>query len=115
MPSSKSFLDRYREAQRPPVNRALHAVGIPLIVMSLPAALFHGRATLVLFATGWVLQFVGHAFEKKAPAFFSDPRFLVVGVQWWLEKLAMLAAPTGKKKPARVASPTPEPAEESGA
>jgi uncharacterized membrane protein YGL010W len=115
VPPSKSFLDGYREAYSHPVNGALHVGGVPLVVVSLTTVLFHGRPVPVLFATGWVLPFVGHTFLGKAPAFFSDPRLLVAAVPWWIEKLATLTAPTGKKKPARVASATPEPAEESGA
>jgi uncharacterized membrane protein YGL010W len=41
----------------------------------------------VLFAIGWILQFIGHAFEHKAPEFFHDWRFLFVGVRWWWAKI----------------------------
>jgi uncharacterized membrane protein YGL010W len=40
-----------------------------------------------LFVAGWVLQFVGHAFEGKPPEFLQDWRFLLVGVRWWLAKV----------------------------
>ena len=40
-----------------------------------------------LFIAGWVLQFIGHAFEGKAPEFFKDWRFLFVGLRWWLAKV----------------------------
>jgi hypothetical protein len=46
---------------------------------------------IVLFIAGWVLQFIGHAVEGKPPEFFSDWRFLFVGLRWWLAKLS--AAP----------------------
>jgi uncharacterized membrane protein YGL010W len=36
---------------------------------------------------GWILQFVGHYFEGKAPEFFHDWRFLLVGLRWWLAKI----------------------------
>jgi uncharacterized membrane protein YGL010W len=36
---------------------------------------------------GWIFQFVGHAFEGKAPEFFSDWRFLLVGTRWWAAKI----------------------------
>ena len=42
---------------------------------------------LALFVTGWILQFVGHAFEGKPPEFLSDWRFLFVGVRWWWAKI----------------------------
>ena len=42
---------------------------------------------LTLFLVGWVFQFIGHAFERKAPEFFHDWRFLLVGVRWWWAKI----------------------------
>jgi len=42
---------------------------------------------LALFVSGWILQFIGHAFEGKPPEFFSDWRFLFVGVRWWWAKM----------------------------
>ena len=45
------------------------------------------RWALLLFVVGWILQFIGHYFEKKPPEFFKDPRFLFVGVRWWLAKM----------------------------
>ena len=42
---------------------------------------------VAIFVMGWVLQFIGHAFEGKPPEFFSDWRFLFVGVRWWVAKL----------------------------
>jgi uncharacterized membrane protein YGL010W len=32
-----------------------------------------------LFVMGWVMQFVGHAFEGRKPAFFDDVRSLLTG------------------------------------
>jgi uncharacterized membrane protein YGL010W len=86
MGDSRDFLERYRQTHQHPANRALHAVGIPLIVLSLPLFFWRWPVALGFFVGGWILQFVGHAFEGKAPAFFSDPRFLLVGPWWWLRK-----------------------------
>lgn len=36
-------------------------------------------ASLGLFIVGWVIQFVGHYYEGKKPAFFDDLRGLLVG------------------------------------
>lgn len=75
------------------VNRACHTVGIPLIVVSIAwwiaAALRHSNwhYALYLFLAGWALQFIGHAFERKLPEFFHDPRFLFIGLHWWIAKL----------------------------
>ena len=42
---------------------------------------------VALFVTGWLLQFAGHAAEGKPPEFFSDWRFLLVGLRWWMAKI----------------------------
>jgi uncharacterized membrane protein YGL010W len=75
------------------VNRWCHLIGIPLIAVSLPlfAVAFWAPnfwvIPLAMFVFGWVLQFVGHWFEGKPPEFFSDWRFLFVGLRWWLAKI----------------------------
>jgi uncharacterized membrane protein YGL010W len=45
------------------------------------------KGLAAMFLTGWVLQFVGHAFEGKPPEFFKDWRFLFVGLRWWFAKM----------------------------
>ena len=81
------MLARYREDHRNPVNRALHSVGIPTIIVSLAVLPFRPMVGLALFVGGWILQFVGHAFEGKRPSFMSDPRYLLVGPMWLMKKL----------------------------
>lgn len=34
---------------------------------------------LLVFVVGWVLQFIGHYFEKAKPAFFDDIKQLLIG------------------------------------
>ncbi|ABD83085.1 Mpo1-like protein [Saccharophagus degradans] len=85
----------YRLSHTHPVNEACHLVGIPVIVISLfwlPIAwLTHTPywPAITLFIVGWILQFVGHYYEKKWPEFFNDWRFLFVGVRWWLDKVGI--------------------------
>ena len=91
--SFEEWLAQYEAAHQHPMNRRCHSVGIPLIVVSLVTilpALFVPAlwwVVLVLFSGGWVLQFIGHAYEWKPPEFFKDWRFLFVGVRWWLWKM----------------------------
>jgi uncharacterized membrane protein YGL010W len=91
--NSREWVDRYNASHQHPLNRALHAVGIPMIVISVLlglASIFIAALrlpALLLFVLGWVLQFIGHLVEGKPPAFFSDWRFLVTGVAWWLRKI----------------------------
>ena len=89
------WIARYSESHQHPMNRLLHTLGIPLIVVSLVAAvagLIFLPALLPiaggLFLLGWIFQFVGHAFEGKPPEFFKDWRFLFVGLRWWFAKMS---------------------------
>jgi uncharacterized membrane protein YGL010W len=91
------WLERYGASHTHPVNRLCHSIGIPMIVLSLGlavAGLFVTSArlpvlalSLALFVAGWAFQFIGHIFEKKPPEFFSDWRFLFVGLRWWIAKM----------------------------
>ena len=92
--SWEEWVSEYAESHRHPVNRMLHTLGIPLIVLSiisLPFAfVWPGlcKVDLALFIMGWIFQFIGHVFEKKPPEFFKDWRFLFVGLRWWLAKIS---------------------------
>ncbi len=81
------WLETYKKSHQHPMNRATHAIGIPMIVLALPALFWNWRWAVGLFVVGWVLQFIGHAFEGKPPAFFSDPRYLLIGPYWWIKKM----------------------------
>lgn len=91
--TSQQWVAQYATSHQHPVNRACHTLGIPTILLSL--ALFAGALVMhwlwkwaaALFLIGWMLQFVGHAFERKQPEFFHDWRFLFVGVRWWYSKM----------------------------
>jgi len=83
----KNYLEKYKQDHQHPVNRALHNVGIPTIVASLAVMPFNPILGASMFVFGWILQFVGHAFEGKAPSFFSDPKFLLIGPLWFVKKV----------------------------
>lgn len=87
------WVAQYAQSHQHPVNRFCHTLGIPMIAVSIvifAAALFVAGLwwlALALFVVGWVLQFIGHWFEGKPPEFFSDWRFLFVGLRWWAAKM----------------------------
>ena len=91
--TSDEWVAQYASSHQHPVNRACHTLGIPLILISL--AMFVASIFIrwlwfyaaTVFVAGWVLQFIGHAFEGKSPEFLHDWRFLFVGVRWWWAKL----------------------------
>lgn len=86
--SREEWIAEYLEGHQHPANRACHAVGVPLIVASIPlflVAWFVGgfwRVPLAMFVVGWGFQFLGHAIEGKPPEFMRDPRFLFAGPVW---------------------------------
>lgn len=91
---TQEWLQRYNASHQHPVNRACHAVGIPLIFISIVLGLVSiampglRLPALGLFVLGWLLQFIGHWVEGKPPAFLSDWRFLVTGLAWWVKKVS---------------------------
>jgi uncharacterized membrane protein YGL010W len=84
---------QYELSHRHPVNRVCHTFGIPMIVLALVLGLLSllypslWRPAWLLFVAGWVLQFIGHAFEGKPPEFLKNWRFLFVGLSWWYRKI----------------------------
>ena len=87
------WVEEYQQGHTHPVNKACHALGIPMISASIPLFLAafllgrYGRVPATLFTVGWGFQFLGHVFEGKRPEFMNDPRFLFVGLRWWAAKV----------------------------
>ena len=84
---AEPFVDNYKAKHCHPLNKLAHAIGIPMIVVSLPLLFFSWRWALALFVVGWVFQLIGHAIEGNQPAFFGNPLYLLVG-PWWLLRRA---------------------------
>lgn len=99
-----SFIENYKAKHQHPLNKLTHAVGIPLIVMSLPLFFFNWRWALGVFVVGWAFQFLGHIIEGNQPAFFRNPVYLLVG-PWWLLRRA-LRFPSGPKPPSSKRAPS---------
>ena len=62
----RKFLNNYLPRHTHPLNRALHAVGVPLSFVAAPAAAIAGAAWywhVGAFVVGYLLQFAGHAIE----------------------------------------------------
>lgn len=84
----ETLVDSYKSKHRHPLNRLSHAIGIPMIALSLPLSLFSWRGALGLFIVGWVFQFIGHAIEGNQPAFLSNPVHLLIGPWWLVRRIA---------------------------
>ena len=61
------------------------ALSIPLLLIA-PFMRGFWKIAVGLSLSGWVFQFVGHAFEGRLPEFFKDWRFLFVGLTLVAEK-----------------------------
>ncbi len=91
--TSQEWINEYTRSHQHRVNRFCHTIGIPLIAASMPlflACMLSPKFWMIpalMFVVGWILQFVGHAFERKVPEFFHDWRFLFVGLRWWFAKI----------------------------
>jgi uncharacterized membrane protein YGL010W len=91
--TSEQWVTAYASSHTHPVNRACHTIGIPMIAVAVLLALASffvaglWKLAVALFVVGWILQFVGHWYEKKPPEFLKDPRFLFVGLRWWFAKM----------------------------
>ncbi|MCE9623935.1 MAG: DUF962 domain-containing protein [Deltaproteobacteria bacterium] len=85
--SLQSMIENYKKVHRHPVNHAFHAVGIPMILLSLVWVFFNWKIGILLFFVGWACQFAGHAVEGTTPAFFSNPTYLIIGPIWLFKKV----------------------------
>jgi len=87
-----SLFEIYRLKHQHPINRLMHVVGTPIIAASIAFPLFAWfewgvvawKEAIILSAVGWSLQFLGHVIEGNQPAFFQNPRFLIVGATYFL-------------------------------
>lgn len=82
------LLADYETNHQSAICKATHAIGIPLIALSIPLLLFRPRRALAFFGLGWALQFVGHAVEGKPPKFFEGKEYFLAGLVWWLRLVA---------------------------
>jgi uncharacterized membrane protein YGL010W len=84
----QDYLNSYEVAHQHPRNQITHAIGIPLIVISLVLVFWHFWWAVALFVSGWIFQFIGHHFEGNSPKFFQGPMYLLIGPVWVVIKLA---------------------------
>ena len=95
----------YGETHQHDLNRTLHRVGIPLILggtaVLLVAKPFRPFWTLgaASFTVGWAMNFVGHYYEGKKPAFADDPLSFIAGPVWDLQQMR-------RARPEREATPS---------
>ena len=95
---TSDLFETYKAKHQHPLNKLAHSVGIPMIVFSLPLLFFGWHWAVVLFVSGWILQFLGHAIEGNQPAVLTNPIYLLVG-PWWLVRRGAAALAFRKNPP----------------
>jgi hypothetical protein len=97
MPSDShgKVLETYEAEHRHPVNRALHAVGIPVIILSTAALIspwqpfgVSRKTSLAGLAAGCGLLLAGHAVEGNRPAILMTPTAPFSALIWWARGLS---------------------------
>jgi len=63
-----------------------------MIALYFVAAYLSWPFAIGAFAAGWVFQFIGHAYEGKAPAFLTNLLHLLVGPLWVASHLVPTSA-----------------------
>jgi uncharacterized membrane protein YGL010W len=82
------YMARYDHEHHHPANKALHAIGIPVIFAGLILlVLTFWQWGLALFVAGWVFLFLGHRIEGNKPAFLQGPIYFLVGPLWVLKEI----------------------------
>jgi hypothetical protein len=78
-----SLYDHYDHSHTHPVNRALHALAIPLGLSSI--YFFARKRPLVglsVIPSAFALAWLGHLIEGNKPAFLSNPAHVLVAPVW---------------------------------
>jgi hypothetical protein len=85
--------NHYAAEHRHPANRALHVVGIPLVVLSLAAIASPWRPfgwsrthALIALAVGSALLVAGHIIEGNRPTVMSNPSAALTSLVWWIRR-----------------------------
>ncbi len=66
-------------------SQAAAAVGLTVWLQNETSTKTTVIVLAVIFALGWIGQFIGHHFEGRRPSFLKDLQYLLVGPLWvWL-------------------------------
>jgi len=76
----------YDDSHTHPVNRALHAIAIPIGFSSLIVVCFHWIIGLLLIPAGVALAWLGRFIEGNKPAFLTNPVHVFVAPVWLARK-----------------------------
>ena len=88
MSSLQRYMAQYDHEHTNGWNKALHAVGIPVILAGIVLlVLLRWKLGLAFFVGGWALLFLGHRIEGNKPEFFQGLIYFLVGPIWVAKEL----------------------------
>ncbi|HEV8525818.1 MAG TPA: DUF962 domain-containing protein [Terriglobales bacterium] len=92
----------YDRAHTHPVNRALHAIAIPVGLSSLIVVWFRPLIGVLLVPAAFAIAWLGHLIEGNKPAFLSNPAHVFVAPVWLARKIRarVLGKAEGERKAA---------------
>jgi hypothetical protein len=92
----------YDESHKHPVNRALHAIAIPLGFSSVLVMRKRPWLGLAMIPSAFALAWLGHLIEGNKPAFLSNPVHVMVAPVWLARRVLgkRRAAPEQKREAA---------------
>jgi uncharacterized membrane protein YGL010W len=96
-------LKYYRSRHKTVGCKITHMVGVPMIALSFPIALFNRRLAAQFQVIGWFLQFTGHyVFEHNQPVFLDarDPLTAAVALVFVVNEWNRALFVETKKMPA---------------
>lgn len=83
-----TLYSHYRESHQHPVNRALHALAIPLGFSSLYFfARKRPKTGLAMIPSAFALAWLGHLIEGNQPAFLTNPVHVLVAPVWLARRI----------------------------
>jgi hypothetical protein len=77
----------YDHSHTHPVNRALHAIAIPVGFSSLIIVWFNWMIGLLLIPAAFALAWLGHLIEGNKPAFLTNPVHVLVAPVWLVRRI----------------------------
>ncbi|MEU7632487.1 DUF962 domain-containing protein [Nocardia sp. NPDC049220] len=96
-------LEYYRTIHAVPGVRAMHFIGVPMVVASLPLLVARPHAGVPMFVVGWSFNLGGHLlFGKKGPALRYGPvTYQLAGVATWSMEVGEYLARRSQRRATR--------------
>lgn len=82
--SFQEYVKSYPNFHQHPINKAIHLICIPLIIISMILmGTRYWRWGIAGFILGWTAQIVGHRIEGNKPALTGNPIYILAAPVWY--------------------------------